>query len=201
MRICIVGASGKLGQYMVEHALDRSYEVVGVCREQSVGKLDDFKGRISVVPGPTNDPEVIKGRSQGATGCSSCSSHEASTATRPSGGKCGERHCEPTGDERPDPEDPPHDAQDRVHASSLRGRFAATDGSVLRELRRASRDGLVKKHPADQQPLRGGRSLGTLVRSTNSLAKALKRWMSAKFDASPSEARTAPPEGSPIAST
>ena len=36
MRVCIVGASGKLGQYMVQHALDRGYEVVGVCREQSV---------------------------------------------------------------------------------------------------------------------------------------------------------------------
>jgi putative NADH-flavin reductase len=45
MRICIVGASGKLGQYMVQHALDRGYEVVGVCREQSVGKLDGYKGR------------------------------------------------------------------------------------------------------------------------------------------------------------
>jgi short-subunit dehydrogenase len=36
MRVCIVGASGKLGQYMVQHALDRSYQVVGVCRERSV---------------------------------------------------------------------------------------------------------------------------------------------------------------------
>ncbi len=44
MRVCIVGASGKLGRYMVQHALDRGYEVVGVCREQSVGKLDAFKG-------------------------------------------------------------------------------------------------------------------------------------------------------------
>src|ERR671935_2072493 len=60
MRVCIVGASGKLGQYMVQHALDRGYEVVGVCREQSVGKLDAFKGRISIVPGATNDAEVIK---------------------------------------------------------------------------------------------------------------------------------------------
>ena len=37
-KICIVGASGKLGRYMVQHALDRGYEVVGVCRERSVGK-------------------------------------------------------------------------------------------------------------------------------------------------------------------
>jgi uncharacterized protein YbjT (DUF2867 family) len=60
MRVCIVGASGKLGQYMVQHALDRSYEVVGVCRQESVGKLDTVKGRITLVPGATNDPEVIK---------------------------------------------------------------------------------------------------------------------------------------------
>ena len=40
MKVCVVGASGKLGRYMVQHALDRGYEVVGVCRGQSVGKLD-----------------------------------------------------------------------------------------------------------------------------------------------------------------
>jgi NAD(P)-dependent dehydrogenase (short-subunit alcohol dehydrogenase family) len=60
MRVCIVGASGKLGQYMIQHALDRGYEVIGVCREQSVPKLDRFKGRISIVPGMTDDREVIK---------------------------------------------------------------------------------------------------------------------------------------------
>jgi NAD(P)-dependent dehydrogenase (short-subunit alcohol dehydrogenase family) len=60
MKVCIVGASGKLGQYMVRHALDRGYEVFGVCREQSVHKLDPFKGRITIVPGATDDPEVIK---------------------------------------------------------------------------------------------------------------------------------------------
>jgi hypothetical protein len=58
-KVCIVGASGKLGRYMVQHALDRSYEVVGVCREQSVSKLDVFRDRISVVAGPTNDRDVI----------------------------------------------------------------------------------------------------------------------------------------------
>src|SRR5918997_1321904 len=60
MKVCIVGASGKLGQYMVQHALDRGYDVVGVCRPESMGKLDAFKGRITVVPGATNDPAVIK---------------------------------------------------------------------------------------------------------------------------------------------
>ena len=59
-RVCIVGASGKLGQYMVQHALDRGYAVIGVCRARSVGKLDAFRGRISVIPGATNDPQVIK---------------------------------------------------------------------------------------------------------------------------------------------
>ena len=60
MKVCIIGASGKLGQYMVQHALDRGYEVVGVCREHSVEKLDRFNGRITVIPGATDDRAVIK---------------------------------------------------------------------------------------------------------------------------------------------
>jgi hypothetical protein len=66
MKVCIVGASGKLGQYMVRHCLDRGYEVVGVCREKSVEKLDSFKDRIQIVPGNTNDRELIK---KAVSGC------------------------------------------------------------------------------------------------------------------------------------
>lgn len=68
MKVCIVGASGKLGQYMVRHALDRGYEVVGVCREKSAGKLDAFKGRITVVPGATDDRDVIEKAVAGCDG-------------------------------------------------------------------------------------------------------------------------------------
>ncbi|MEN0060644.1 MAG: NAD(P)H-binding protein [Myxococcota bacterium] len=67
-RVCIVGASGKLGQYMVQHALDRGYEVVGVCREKSVGKLERFGDRIEVIPGKTNDREVIRRAVKGCDG-------------------------------------------------------------------------------------------------------------------------------------
>ncbi|MBL8324698.1 MAG: NAD(P)H-binding protein [Rubrivivax sp.] len=66
MKTCIVGASGKLGRYMVGHALARGHQVVGVCRPQSVHKLDAFKGRITLVPGATDDRAVIQ---QAVAGC------------------------------------------------------------------------------------------------------------------------------------
>lgn len=65
-RICIIGISGKLGQYMTQHALDRGFEVVGVCRPESVAKLDRFKGRITLYPGRTDDVSVV---SQAVKGC------------------------------------------------------------------------------------------------------------------------------------
>ncbi|MCL2022602.1 MAG: NAD(P)H-binding protein [Betaproteobacteria bacterium] len=65
-KVCIIGASGKLGRYMVQHALDRGYEVVAVCRKKSVSKLDVFKERIIVIPGMTNDREVIR---EAVSGC------------------------------------------------------------------------------------------------------------------------------------
>jgi NAD(P)-dependent dehydrogenase (short-subunit alcohol dehydrogenase family) len=68
MRICVVGASGKLGRYMVQHALDRGYEVVAVCRDKSVGKLAEFEGLINIMPGATDDREVIKRAVAGCDG-------------------------------------------------------------------------------------------------------------------------------------
>lgn len=66
MKVCIVGASGKLGRYMVQHALDRGHEVVGVCRPESVEKLAAFSGRMTVFPGRTDDAAVIE---QAVAGC------------------------------------------------------------------------------------------------------------------------------------
>ena len=66
MRVCVVGASGKLGKYIVAHSLERGHEVVGVCREQSVDKLSEFEGRITIVPGRTDDRVAIK---RAVTGC------------------------------------------------------------------------------------------------------------------------------------
>src|SRR3954467_12165979 len=68
VRVCIVGASGKLGTYLVGHALDRGYEVVAVCREESVAKLATFQGRITVVPGATDDRGVIQRAVAGCDG-------------------------------------------------------------------------------------------------------------------------------------
>lgn len=67
-RICVVGASGKLGHYMIQHALDRGYEVVAVCRPESVPKLDRFAGRITIHPGWTDDVAVIRRALAGCDG-------------------------------------------------------------------------------------------------------------------------------------
>ncbi|GAB3454959.1 NAD(P)-dependent oxidoreductase [Actinophytocola sediminis] len=65
-KACVVGASGKLGQYLVRHALDQGYEVVGVCRERSVDKLAALADRITIVAGQTDDREVIR---EAVAGC------------------------------------------------------------------------------------------------------------------------------------
>ena len=53
---------------MVQHALDRGYEVIGVCREKSVHKLEAFADRITIVPGATNDRAVIERAVSGCDG-------------------------------------------------------------------------------------------------------------------------------------
>lgn len=67
-KVCIVGISGLLGQYMTQHCLNRGYEVVGVCREASVHKLDRLKDKIKVFPGKTNDRAVIEAAVKGCDG-------------------------------------------------------------------------------------------------------------------------------------
>ena len=68
MRVCIIGASGKLGRYMIEHALERGYEVVGVCRPESVDKLADVTDRITILPGRTDDRDVVARAVKGCDG-------------------------------------------------------------------------------------------------------------------------------------
>ena len=58
--MCIVGASGKFGNYLVEHALVQGYKIVGVGWERIFGKLDAFKGKNMVIPGLKNDRDVIR---------------------------------------------------------------------------------------------------------------------------------------------
>lgn len=67
-KACIVGASGKLGQYMVQHALARGYEVNAVCRAKSVPKLARYAERITIFAGATNDRDVIRRAVAGCDG-------------------------------------------------------------------------------------------------------------------------------------
>lgn len=67
-KVCIVGASGKLGHYMIQHCLDRGYAINGVCRAKSVPKMDKFKDQITLFPGPTDNREVIKRAVEGCDG-------------------------------------------------------------------------------------------------------------------------------------
>ena len=53
---------------MVQQALDRGYKVVGVCHEKNGWEIDACEGRITVIPGATNDREVIKNPVAGCDG-------------------------------------------------------------------------------------------------------------------------------------
>lgn len=67
-KVCVVGVSGKLGQYLAQHALDRGYDVVGVCRPGSVDRLGPLRERITVAPGATDDRDVIQRAVAGCDG-------------------------------------------------------------------------------------------------------------------------------------
>jgi hypothetical protein len=67
-RVCIVGISGKLGRYMLRHALAAGYEVRGVCRPESVGKLAEYADRITLFPGRTDDRAVMAQALEGCEG-------------------------------------------------------------------------------------------------------------------------------------
>ena len=60
MRPGIVGASRKLGQYLIKQALAEGHQIDRVCRRESVRKLDRFGDRISIFPERTDDPQVIR---------------------------------------------------------------------------------------------------------------------------------------------
>ena len=69
LRVCIVGASGKLGNYMIARALEAGHDVVGVCRPGSVPKIPAvLAARIRIVPGATNDRDVIRDAVAGCDG-------------------------------------------------------------------------------------------------------------------------------------
>ncbi|MCB1077416.1 MAG: NAD(P)H-binding protein [Verrucomicrobiae bacterium] len=59
-RVCIIGISGRLGRHLLHHCVKRGYQITGVCRPESVSKLETFRNRITLFPGMTNDPEVIR---------------------------------------------------------------------------------------------------------------------------------------------
>ena len=68
MKIAIIGASGKLGTKLVQESLRRGYQVVAVCRQASVDKLDEFAGRqgFTIRSGPeVSDEEALTGALKG----------------------------------------------------------------------------------------------------------------------------------------
>ena len=61
MKVAIIGASGKTGIKLLEESLERGYEVAAVCRNSSLGKLDEFSksSRLSIFSAPVISDEGI----------------------------------------------------------------------------------------------------------------------------------------------
>ncbi|MFC1595563.1 NAD(P)-dependent oxidoreductase [Gemmatimonadota bacterium] len=69
MKVAIIGAAGKTGTKLVSDSLNRGYEVVAVCRDESVGKLDEFTANngFTVISAPVVSDDVIL--NQALVGC------------------------------------------------------------------------------------------------------------------------------------
>lgn len=57
--IAIVGASGKLGRYLIEESLLQGYRVTAICRPQSIAKLWLWEGIIDIIPSYSDDQEIL----------------------------------------------------------------------------------------------------------------------------------------------
>lgn len=57
--VVILGGSGKLGRYMIGHALARGYQVTAVCRPQSVEKLKGVVDDIDIIAAYTDDRAAL----------------------------------------------------------------------------------------------------------------------------------------------
>ena len=42
-KVCIIGDSGKLEKYMIQHCQNKNYDAVGVCREKSMPNWTNLK--------------------------------------------------------------------------------------------------------------------------------------------------------------
>lgn len=60
MKVAIIGASGKTGIKLVRESLKREYQVVAVCRDSSVEKLDEFisNRRFTLITAPVVSDEA-----------------------------------------------------------------------------------------------------------------------------------------------
>ena len=69
MKIAIIGASGKTGTRLVHEALKRGHQVVAVCRQPSVEKLDEFieNDRFTAMTAPVVSDQVLL--TQALSGC------------------------------------------------------------------------------------------------------------------------------------
>jgi len=69
MKVAIIGACGKLGTRLVRESLRRGYQVVAVCRDSSVGRLDAFSDRdgFTVTSAPVVSDEATL--TQALAGC------------------------------------------------------------------------------------------------------------------------------------